>query len=384
MKVLYDHQAFTMQHFGGVSKCFCELLLHRPVDMDIDIAIKQTNNTHLIDSKLVEGLIHPAMDFQLFAKRFPFIAKHKIYQLLNTLSLIKGSEFLNKEESIRKIKDNKYDVFHATFFDDYFLPYIGNKPFVITVHDMMPEIFPDYFRKPNPETKRKKELCEKAAAVIAVSENTKKDLIRIMDIPEEKIHVVYHGGPKVTEKFSLPLIDGEYFLYVGQRDAYKNFHQTLVDFSLFHQRFPQVKLVCTGKPFTLFENKMITDLGLEKVVVFFRPSDLELLNLYHYAIAFIYPSLYEGFGMPILEAFSCGCPVLLNKKSCFPEIAGPAAIYFESIEGKSNLFQQMIDIYNLSSLEKNELIEKGLSRAGMFNWAKSSMQLMGIYESCIK
>ena len=158
MKVLYDHQAFTMQHFGGVSKCFCELLLHRPVDMDIDIAIKQTNNTHLIDSKLVEGLIHPAMDFQLFAKRFPFIAKHKIYQLLNTLSLIKGSEFLNKEESIRKIKDNKYDVFHATFFDDYFLPYIGDKPFVITVHDMMPEIFPDYFRKPNPETKRKKEL----------------------------------------------------------------------------------------------------------------------------------------------------------------------------------------------------------------------------------
>lgn len=384
MKILYDHQAFTMQHFGGVSKCFCELLLHRPVDMDIDIAIKQTNNTHLIDSKLVEGLIHPAMDFQLFAKRFPFIAKHKIYQLLNTLSLIKGSEFLNKEESIRKIKDYKYDVFHATFFDDYFLPYIGDKPFVITVHDMMPEIFPDYFRKPNPETKRKKDLCEKAAAVIAVSENTKKDLIRIMDIPEEKIHVVYHGGPKVTEKFSLPLIDGEYFLYVGQRDAYKNFHQTLVDFSLFHQRFPQVKLVCTGKPFTLFENKMITDLGLEKVVVFFRPSDLELLNLYHYAIAFIYPSLYEGFGMPILEAFSCGCLVLLNKKSCFPEIAGPAAIYFESIEGKSNLFQQMIDIYNLSSLEKNELIEKGFCRAGMFNWAKSSMQLMGIYESCIK
>mgnify|MGYP000807993386 FL=1 len=212
MKVLYDHQAFTMQHFGGVSKCFCELLLHRPVDMDIDIAIKQTNNTHLIDSKLVEGLIHPAMDFQIFAKRFPFIAKHKIYQLLNTLSLIKGSEFLNKEESIRKIKDNNYDVFHATFFDDYFLPYIGDKPFVITVHDMMPEIFPDYFRKPNPETKRKKDLCEKAAAVIAVSENTKKDLIRIMDIPEEKIHVVYHGGPKVTENFSLPLIDGEYFL----------------------------------------------------------------------------------------------------------------------------------------------------------------------------
>ena len=383
MKVLYDHQAFTMQHFGGVSKCFCELLLHRPVDMNIDIAIKQTNNTHLIDSKLVEGLIHPAIDFQIFAKRFPFIAKHKIYQLLNTLTLIKGSEFLNKEESIRKIKDNKYDLFHATFFDDYFLPYIGDKPFVITVHDMMPEIFPDYFRKPNPETKRKKELCEKAAAVIAVSENTKKDLIRIMDIPEEKIHVVYHGGPKVTEKFSLPLIDGKYFLYVGQRDAYKNFHQTLVDFSLFHQRFPQVKLVCTGKPFTLIENKLIDDLGLVKNVVFFRPTDLELLNLYHYAIAFIYPSLYEGFGMPILEAFSCGCPVLLNKKSCFPEIGGDAAFYFESDAKESNLCELLEYIYGAPDTIRRGLVEKGLLRVKGFSWSESSFNLLEVYKSCI-
>lgn len=379
MKVLYDHQAFTMQHFGGVSKCFCELLLHRPVDMDIDIAVKQTNNTHLIDSKLVEGLIHPTMDFQTFAKRFPFIAKHKIYQLLNTLSLIKGSEFLNKEESIRKIKDNKYDVFHATFFDDYFLPYIGDKPFVITVHDMMPEIFPDYFRKPNPETKRKKDLCEKAAAVIAVSENTKKDLIRIMDIPEEKIHVVYHGGPKVTEKFSLPLIDGDYFLYVGQRDAYKNFHQTLLDFSLFHKRFPQVKLVCTGKPFMLIENTWIADLGLENNVVFIRPSDFELLNLYHYAIAFIYPSLYEGFGMPILEAFSCGCPVLLNKKSCFPEIAGDAAMYFESGQSGSNLTFELMRNYLMTDKERKDIIEKGYTRLRKFSWKSSADKLAYIY-----
>lgn len=383
MKVLYDHQAFTMQHFGGVSKCFCELLLHRPVDMDIDIAVKQTNNTHLIDSKLVEGLIHPTMDFQTFAKRFPFIAKHKIYQLLNTLSLIKGSEFLNKEESIRKIKDNNYDVFHATFFDDYFLPYIGDKPFVITVHDMMPEIFPDYFRKPNPETKRKKELCEKAAAVIAVSENTKKDLIRIMDIPEEKIHVVYHGGPKVTEKFSLPLIDGDYFLYVGQRDAYKNFHQTLLDFSLFHKRFPQVKLVCTGKPFTLIENTWIADLGLENNVVYFRPSDLEILNFYHYAIAFIYPSLYEGFGMPILEAFSCGCPVLLNKKSCFPEIAGDGAMYFESDQGGSNLTIELIRTYLMTDREKKEIIKNGYKRLQKYSWNLSADKLAYIYEDCI-
>lgn len=383
MKVLYDYQAFTMQHFGGVSKCFCELLMHKPKDLDYEIAISQSNNSHLIDSNLVDNLVYPAMDYQVFAKRFPHLAKHKIYKLLNILGLIKGAEKLNKKESILKLKEKKFDVFHATFFDDYFLPYIGDKPFVITVHDMMPEIFPDYFKKPNPETKRKKELCEKAAAVIAVSENTKKDLIRIMDIPEEKIHVIYHGGPNIDNSFSLPLVRGEYFLYVGQRDAYKNFHQTLMDFSLFHRLFPLVKLVCTGKPFSSSENKLIRELELRQNVIYIRPTDIELLNLYHYAIAFIYPSLYEGFGMPILEAFACGCPVLLNNKSCFPEIAGDAALYFESDASNSTLVDCLIQIYKMNRNDREALVKNGYRRLACYNWTQSSLLLYNIYKKII-
>ena len=383
MKVLYDYQAFTMQHFGGVSKCFCELLMHKPKDLDYEIAISQSNNSHLIDSNLVDNLVYPAMDYQVFAKRFPYLAKHKIYKLLNILGLIKGAEKLNKKESILKLKEKKFDVFHATFFDDYFLPYIGDKPFVITVHDMMPEIFPDYFKKPNPETKRKKELCEKAAAVIAVSENTKKDLIRIMDIPEEKIHVIYHGGPNIDNSFSLPLVRGEYFLYVGQRDAYKNFHQTLMDFSLFHRQFPLVKLVFTGKPFSSSENKLIRELELRQNVIYIRPTDIELLNLYHYAIAFIYPSLYEGFGMPILEAFACGCPVLLNNKSCFPEIAGDAALYFESDASNSTLVDCLIQIYKMNRNDREALVKNGYRRLACYNWTQSSLLLYNIYKKII-
>lgn len=383
MKVLYDYQAFTMQHFGGVSKCFCELLMHKPKDLDYEIAISQSNNSHLIDSNLVDNLVYPAMDYQVFAKRFPHLAKHKIYKLLNILGLIKGAEKLNKKDSILKLKEKKFDVFHATFFDDYFLPYIGDKPFVITVHDMMPEIFPDYFKKPNPETKRKKELCEKAAAVIAVSENTKKDLIRIMDIPEEKIQVIYHGGPNIADNFSLPLVRGEYFLYVGQRDAYKNFHQTLMDFSLFHRQFPLVKLVCTGKPFSSSENKLIRELELLQHVIYIRPTDIELLNLYHYAIAFIYPSLYEGFGMPILEAFACGCPVLLNNKSCFPEIAGDAALYFESDSSNSNLSELLIKYYSRKTTLKDQLVSKGYCRLQKYSWDKSSNKLFNIYAGLV-
>lgn len=378
MKVLYDHQAFTFQYFGGVSKYFCEILKHRPIELEYDIAIKETGNNHLIESGLISEYMPLTMDYNIYAKKYPMLGKHKIYKFLNNIGVVSGAEKRNKRESIRKIKEGDFDVFHATFFDDYFLPYIGKKPFVITVHDMMPEIYPQYFVSPNPETKRKKELCEKAAAVIAVSENTKKDLMRILDIPENKIHVIYHGGPQKEEIKQEPIISGEYFLYVGQRDAYKNFLQTLVDFSEFNKLHKNVRLVCTGKPFTITEVSKIKELDIESKVLYYHPSDEEMKNLYAYAIAFIYPSLYEGFGMPILEAFAYGCPVLLNKKSCFPEIAGDAALYFESESGKSDLTDKMSLIYN-QNYYSAALRNMGYKRLDFFLWKNSSMKTTNIY-----
>lgn len=102
-------------------------------------------------------------------------------------------------------------------------------------------------------------------------------------------------------------------------------------------------------------------------------SDKDLFNLYHYAIAFIFPSIYEGFGIPILEAFSSGCLVLLNDSSCFPEIGGTAAVYFKSsTDGQSNLPQKLVEVYNMNKQNRNMYIQRGYERVKLFNWSMSA------------
>ncbi len=379
MKILFDHQAFTFQRFGGVSKCFCELISNMSSDIDTEIAVKESDNVHLIESALCHDIKQPKMNRRKWKGLFPFKGSGVAFRTLAKIGLLTASEEVNQKYSIEKIKKGDFDVFHPTFFDPYFLKYIGDKPWVITVHDMMPELFPEYFNQRNEQIVFKKKYLGKAAAIVAVSEQTKADLVRLLGISKERITVVYHGGPKKEYVGEPSMIDAPYFFYVGTREAYKNFPQTLVDFADFHQMHPEVKLVCTGGCFTLVERKMIEKLNIVDAVIHIRANGHDMKVLYAHAVAFIYPSLYEGFGMPILEAFAYGCPVLLNNKSCFPEIAADAGIYFESEPGKSNLVRIMEYIYSLSEVERKEIVEKGYLRLGDFSWEKSAEKLANLY-----
>lgn len=384
MKILYDYQAFTMQYFGGVSKCFCELISNFPTDINYEIALKYSNNKHLANSKLKQDLQPVIIDRQSFISKYKIKGAHKLFDYLNLFHLIQSAERLNQNVSINALIRQDFDVFHPTFFNPYFLKYIGKKPFVLTVHDMIPEIFPEYFKKPNPETTLKKLLCDKATAIVTVSNNTKEDLIRFMHIPQNKIQVIYHGSPKVNiHTHSKRIITEPYFLYVGQRNYYKNFKQTLYDFANFSTKYPQYKLVCTGHSFTIEELDLIKKLMIQDNVIHIAPDDIQMTNLYSNAAAFIYPSLYEGFGMPILEAFSAGCIALLNDKSCFKEIGGNAALYFNSDSNGSNLCSKMEMIVKLDNEKRSALINLGIKRSEMFSWKQSSIQLMKLYNSII-
>ena len=282
------------------------------------------------------------------------------------------------------LKEGNFDVFHPTFFDDYFLNFLNGKPFVLTIHDMMPELFPEYFKKHNLQITAKKKLVKKAAAIIAVSNQTKNDIIDILQVPEEKITVIYHGGPIIETIKMPPIITSPYFLYVGVRDFYKNFNQTLIDFGKVTNKYPYIKLVCTGYDFTKDEIRLITQLNLQNNIVYIKADNEQLKNLYTYAIAFIYPSLYEGFGMPILEAFAYGCPVLLNKKSCFPEIAKDAGIYFESDNSGSNLSEKLFEAIIWSSEDRKDIKQNGYNRLANFSWEKSSLQLAHLYNEIVQ
>lgn len=383
MKILYDDQAFSFQHFGGMSRCFCELIKHFPQGVEYDISVKACNNIHLLSSGIMDVERTNVFDRFAFDEIYDKKGHSFLYKNLCKFGLINGLEKINTKYSIEKLKEGNFDVFHATFFFDYFLKYIGNKPFVITVHDMMPEIFPQYFLSPNPETARKKNLCQKAAAVIAVSEKTKEDLVRILGVPPEKVTVVYHGGPE-KESISAPSIINEpYLLYVGLRNAYKNFTQTLVDFARFSNSHKDVKLICTGPAFTASEKSVMDKLHIADKVKHVRVNDEEMKNLYAYAIAFVYPSLYEGFGMPILEAYAYGCLTLLNDKSCFREIGGDAAIYFDSVEGKSDLVEKLEGVMRMTPEEKADYRQRGYDRLQQFSWDASARKLVDVYKSVI-
>ena len=226
-----------------------------------------------------------------------------------------------------------------------------------------------------------KNLVPLASAIIAVSENTKKHIIRLLNVPESKIHVVCHGS-------SLPMIKGEphflfpYILYVGDRGGYKNFIPFLRSMLPVLNRNKELRIVCTGKPFSQEERILIHENVMDdRIHVCWVKTDEELFSLYHYAQCSVFPSEYEGFGIPILEAYQAGCPVLLNRTSCFPEIAGDAAIYFELNSKSSNLAEKVEQLLLMTSDERSALIEKQKVRLANYSWKASAKQMAAIYQS---
>ena len=384
MKVLYDHQAFTMQYYGGVSKSFCELISHLPKDVSVEMGVMQSNNVHLAESGLCPMLEAVGHDYKTFLPHFHFRGKGHMYLWLNRLfPSFPSVEHVNKRRAVELLQSGDFDVFHPTFFDDYFLPYLNGKPFVLTVHDMMPELFPQYFSRNDRQIVGKRKLTEKANAIIAVSKRTKRDLMEILKVPEDRIHVIYHGGPARERIPDKALIDEPYFLYMGMRGAYKNFHQLITDFGKFSENCKKTLLVCTGGEFTRQEKKVFRKHNILDRVVHFPATDEDVKNLYAHAVAFVYPSLYEGFGMPILKAFAYGCPVLLNNKSCFPEIAGDAGVYFLSDDQGSDLAEKLKTASSWSDEERAGIIQLGYERLNSYSWQKSARQLRDLYVSII-
>lgn len=383
MKVLYDSQAFDMQTHGGVSRCFAELYAHRPAFVDASISIKETNNVYLKDL----GFPEAGEVYKHFLCAKDTKLKHFLFKLTYNLKYGDFSRWdkqplINRNEAKPVIKNGDYDIFHPTFYDDYFLRLIGKKPFVITVHDMISEIF----SMDHSQAKQKLAVIPKAAHIIAVSEQTKKDLVRIMNVPEEKVSVVYHGAdeepyiPSSTASFA-----EEYILYVGSRYVYKNFTAFCKSCVGILKRHPQLKIVCTGVPFSPEEIQLFESLGIkDRMVHRFVQTRQELFDLYHYAITFVYPSKYEGFGIPILEAYKADCPVMLNCASCFPEIAGDAAVFFDLNSEKSDFEEQFETLYRLTGDERGELIQRQRERMKLYSWSKSAAQLADVYKEVLK
>jgi len=380
MRVLYDYQAFDMQCVGGVSRCFVENYKHLPDYVHAEFALLESDNVYM------QQLGYPPVgDMRRhFITAKEFRGKGRMFRMYNRMRGTYYGYRENQVYSIRRIESGEYDVFHPTFFDPYFLDHIGHKPFVFTIHDMITELYPQYYAKDDAQTIGKRLIAPKASKIIAVSEHTKADVVRILGISDDKIEVIYHGSDESAVCFSTSPFSFPYILYVGDRGGYKDFWLMAKYMLPVLQRFPQYHVVCTGHAFTSEEYQWLVEHHVQDrfVNIIFRTNE-EMMNLYHHAVVFVYSSEYEGFGIPILEAYKAQCPVLLNHASCFPEIAGRAAVYFHMDADSSDFDEQLTHVLFMSPAERSALIAAQNERLKRFLWRKSAARLAAVYESVV-
>lgn len=362
IKVLFDHQIFSEQKYGGISRYFKYLIdgIKQDEEVDYDLGLLRSNNYY------IQGE-HQLLKNRLFDRFFTTHAK-----------LVKRSNSYSKY----LLNKNNFSVFHPTYFDTYFLKHL-KKPLVITVHDMTYEALPHYFSSTDALPFQKRLLMEKADRIIAISETTKKDILMYSNIKEEKVVVIHHGIENSQSEYEIvENLPEKYILFVGARWSYKNFYLLANAFKAIASKYPDLRLVLAGGgPLTFGDSEFLIRNNILEKTIQISATDKQLNTLYKNALCFIYPSLYEGFGLPILEAFKNGCPTLLSDCSCFREVAGDAAIYFDhlSLTALTSEIENLLDNKQLTT----QLIAKGQARLNKFPIEKCISKTIDLYKTIV-
>ena len=282
-------------------------------------------------------------------------------------------------------RNKNIDVF---FSPAHYIPRFCPVPTVVTIHDLAYLYFEkDFLKKDLYQLKNwTKYSINKSTKIISVSKTTKNDIIKNYHVNEEKVTVIYNGfeKPKITEK--LKLKNEKFILFVGTIQPRKNI-STLIDaFNKFKNNYPEFKLLIVGKKGWLYEdiiNKVI-DLKLENIVNFTDfVADDKLIFLYKNAFCLVLPSFYEGFGLPILEAMSYGCPTIVSQSSSLTEIGGNSSVYFDP-KNTQDLLEKLTLLKENPEL-RNKLIEKGYQQIKKFSWENcGKMTLEILKQAAIK
>ncbi len=362
-------QMFTWQNFGGATRYFYELMSRFCNDPELQVSfpILLSDNYYIRNCSFAKHWRG--------GRNVSFKGKMSAYRLIN--------QAYNRHA----IPNMRFDILHPTYYNPYFLKCLKGKPYVITVFDLIHELFPDTL-EPNQKTVRKwkQASISKADLLIAISESTKRDLIRIYGLSPSRVFVVplaaslSQGSSSRTDDMQLP---SRYVVYVGARSAgYKNFGTLAQAFQIAGKKDKGLSLVCVGGgPFTTYETRLFGRLGISGRVMQMSISDGEMFALYCRARGLVYPSHYEGFGIPLLEAFSCGCPVAASNSSSLPEVGGNACLYFNpnSIDEMAEKIGALVDDRSL----RDGLVEKGRLQARRFSWDSTAATTKQIYSKLI-
>ena len=363
MKVGFDHQIFSIQQYGGISRYFVELANHLVgldhEDLDLSIYCPLYKNAYF---KELNKKVH------LYGVKAPNIPRtRKILREVNSILVEPVARMVAAE------------VCHETYYTPKI---IGPKKAkrVVTVYDMIHELFPEYFPKGDRTAEYKKIAIQRADHIICISENTRKDVINLVDVDPRKVSVIYLGHASsnlISENVTLP--PKPYILYVGARDSYKNFNNLLKAFAANQKINSEYDLVAFGGgAASRNEQALIESLSLKGKVSWVSGDDALLNAYYQNASLFVYPSLYEGFGIPPLEAMSHGCVVACSSSSSLPEVVGECAEFFDpfSVESISVSLE-----FALNNGEFREAaVKKGFERVSMFSWSRCAEETYHVYK----
>lgn len=365
MKVLFDHQALGLQRVGGVSRYICCLAanLSRMQGMEVDVLapLYVAENASLLDEDVLHGLRVPDVAFSSMPRR---AANHLITRAINR-------------------RKRGIDIFHET----YYTPRDAAPPSalrLVTVYDMIHEKFPELF-SPNDRTSAiKRQAVQRADHVICISEATRRDLIDIFGTPAAKVSVVLLGHGLHAEPATSLLNRKPFLLYVGSRYGYKNFEAFLQEFASSKELRNALSITCFGGgALSPREKEMVLSAGLPaNQVIQMEGDDQALGTLYSTATALVYPSLYEGFGIPPLEAMSHGCAVICSNAASLPEVVGDAAQMFDPADPGS--MRQAMEAVAGSEAYRGALALRGMARQKLFSWSVCAVQTAEVYASLLR
>lgn len=280
-------------------------------------------------------------------------------------------------------KDSYKTIFHSFY---YTLPADKNLPIVSIIHDTIPELLPKEagtgLHIPQ-HLRDKKMSLNSSKRIIAVSESTKRDVCRLYSISPDIVDVIYHSAPTgfFIDPSSKSLLDEPYFLQVGGRMHHRNFKRLAEAFALGGFQKDHL-LVCVGSPWSEDEQVLLKKLGIDsRTKLFPNPNQPTLRTLYQHAEMLVYPSLYEGFGFPLVEAMECGTPIATSKNSgSIPEVAGNAGLYFDPRD-PSDMAKTMNEILDPKRAE--QLIKNGFKNKKRFSWEETTRKTIECYRKAL-
>jgi glycosyltransferase involved in cell wall biosynthesis len=374
MRIAFDHQIFGWQAYGGISRYMYELAR--------GLARHENNEVHVLSPLYINQYLKKDHScFKTWGLPIPAIPRAG--------RLIRAANNFFVQGILAYLKPS---IVHETYYANRRLA-PKNSKVILSVYDMIHERFPSSFSSFDPTRDQKRAAVLRADHVICISKNTQKDLVELIGIDPDKTSVVPLGfelnSPKDLDCFAKLAMTEEkhkkhFLLYVGARNGYKNFEGLLkaIASSVFLKK--EVELLCFGGgAFTAQEKKLALTLGLKlESLNQISGSDDLLASLYSQASAFVYPSLYEGFGIPPLEAMHFSCPVACSNTSSIPEVVGPAGAYFdpENNEEMAAILEQIVCNTELRS----QLIKAGQEQLAKFSWARCASDTLKIYEEVLK